>query len=63
LLRTGFTASAFFQTFIYGFRDSPLCSHLKNLFCQAAVADPTKNGGPNSDIFADNIAVINISMV
>jgi len=35
----------------------------KSRFCQATVADRMKNGSPYFDIFADNIAVINTSMV
>jgi len=48
---------------MYSFGDSPLPSHLKSRFCQAAVADPIKNGGLYFDIFANSTAVINASMV
>jgi len=58
-----FIASAFFSKLTYGFGDSPLRSHLKSPFCQAAVADPLKNGGPYLNIFAHSVAVINTSMV
>jgi len=53
----------FSQNFIYGFGDSLLRSHLMSRFCQAAVADPLKNGGLYLNIFAHTIAVINTSMV
>jgi len=34
-----FITSAFFSKLIYAFGDSPLQSHLKSPFCQAAVVD------------------------
>jgi len=60
-----FIASAFFQNLIYAFGDSPMPSHLKSHFCQVAVADPIKKRRSLQyfDIFANNIAVINTSMV
>jgi len=58
-----FIAPAFFSKPHHQIWDSPLPSHLKSRFCQAAVADPIKNGGFYFDMFANNIAVINTSMV
>jgi len=63
LLRTGLLHQHFLQNLIYGLGDFPWPSHLKSRLYQAAVADPTKNGGLYFDIFADNIAVINTSVV
>jgi len=40
-----YIASVFFQNLIYGFGDTPMPSHLKSRFCQAAFADPIENGG------------------
>jgi len=61
-VENSFTASTFPQNVIYGFENSPLWSHLKSRLCQVAVADPIKIDGPHFDIFAENIAVINIAI-
>jgi len=63
LLRTALLHQRFSQNFIYGCGDSPLRSHLKSRLCQAAIADPVKNGSPYFDIFTENIAVIDTSIV
>jgi len=50
LLRNSFIASALSQNFINAFENSPLGNHLESRFCQTAIADLIKNGGPYFDI-------------